>query len=396
MKNRPVIVLSNNDGCAIARTKEAKALGIKMGVPFFKIKNLCKNKGVAVFSTNFSLYTNISDRVMGVLKKYCPEVEVYSVDEAFIDLSGIKDPLEFGRRLKAIIMQEIGVPVSIGIAPTKVLSKVANKVAKVSNKADGVVVLDRVDYINIALARTKIEDLWGVGRKNSEKMRALGIKRAIDLKDFKNESLIRKNFSILGLRMKKELEGITCFPFNQPISKKKEIMCSRTFGDSVVNKEILTRAICNYITNAAEKLRAQKSKCLKVSIFARTNSFKNIPQYYMYGERKLQNPTSNTLRLINIAHELIDQYYKEGFEYIKAGARISSFMDQQEYQIDLLEQADSDAEEKLMNTIDSINFREGGGSVKSLACGVDDKAWKMNRRFKSPRYTTSWNELFVF
>ncbi len=396
LKDRPVVVLSNNDGCAIARTNEAKALGIKMGEPYFKIKKLCTDKKVSVFSTNFSLYTNISDRVMATLKKYCPEVEVYSVDEAFINLSGIKDPESFGRKIKEIILKHIGIPVSVGIAPTKVLAKVANRLAKKSKKAQGVVVLDNEIYINEALRRTPIEDLWGVGIKNAQKMRALGIKRGIDLKEYKNDSLIRKNFSILGLRMKLELEGIQCFVFNEPFVKKKEIMCSRTFGDSVFSKTHLKTAIANYVTNAAAKLRQQDSKCLKLSVFARTNSFKNIAQYYMLGEKLLVNPTSNTLYLIEIAHELIDKHYQEGYEYKKAGVRVSSFMDQQTYQIDLLERGDSAIEEKLMNTLDLINYREGDGTIKSLACGIDDKAWRMNREFKSARYTTSWNELFVF
>ncbi len=396
LKNKPVIVLSNNDGCAIARTNEAKTLGIEMGAPYFKIKNLCEKKNVAVFSTNFSLYNNISDRVMRLLKKECPEVEVYSVDEAFIDLSGIHNPEAFSRNLKDLIYKNIGIPVSIGVAPTKVLSKDANKIGKKSKKANGVVVLDSNRYIDIALERTKIEDLWGVGRANAEKMRSLGIKKAIDLKTYQNDKQIRKVFSILGLRMKKELEGIKCFPFNELIVKKKEIMCSRTFGDSVFSIIDLKRAISNYISNAAKKLRDQESKCLKVSVFARTNSFKSTPQYYMYGERILTNPTSNTLKLINIAHELIDLNFRDGFEYKKAGAKISSFMDQQEYQIDLLDEADTLANEKLMKAIDAINDREGEKTIKSLACGTDDQAWKMNRNFKSPRYTTSWGELFLF
>ncbi len=396
LNKKPVVVLSNNDGCAVARTKEARALGVKMGEPYFKFKHLCKTKDLRVFSTNFALYINISDRVMSLLKKFSPEVEVYSVDEAFIDLSGVKNPDAFARELKKIILLHVGIPVSIGVAPTKVLAKVANKVAKSSVKAHGVVVLDNVKLKDIALKRVAIEDLWGVGRKNAVKMRMLGIKTAYDLKEYKNDQKIRKIFSILGLRMKHELEGIQCFEFNEAIKKKKEIMCSRTFGDSVFKKKHLKKAIANYVSNAAEKLRKQESKCLKISVFARTNSFKNTPQYYLYGEMKLTNPTSNTIKLIHHARALVDKYFKDGYEYKKAGAKISSFMDQYEYQINFLDATDKQKDESLMKVVDLINTREGKGTIKSLACGIEDKAWRMNRNFKSPRYTTSWNELFRF
>ena len=211
LNTRPVIVLSNNDGCAIARTNEAKALGIKMGAPYFEIKNLCKKHNVAVFSSNFALYTNMSDRVMGVLEKNCPRIQVYSVDEAFLDLTGVPNLTEFGRHLRKIVHEHIGIPTGFGIAPTKVLSKIANHIAKKSNKAGGVVNLMDPKLQDVALKRTKVEDIWGVGRRSAEKLNGMGLYTAYDFKEYANERLIQKIFTKVGLQIKHELMGINCF-----------------------------------------------------------------------------------------------------------------------------------------------------------------------------------------
>ncbi len=396
LKDKPVIVLSNNDGCAIARTNEAKALGIKMGAPYFKIKNLCQKHDVAIFSSNFSLYTNVSERVMSTLAQLAPQIQVYSVDEAFLDLTGIANLDAYGREIKNTILKNIGIPVGVGIAPTKVLSKVANHLAKKSNKAQGVVSLMNQQYQDIGLARTPIKDIWGIGRRSAEKLNTLGIKTAKDFRDYHNEDLIQKLLSKTGLQIKHELMGINCFELELDIEKKKEIMCSRSFGQSVYDLPSLKEIIANYITDAAEKLRAQDSFCLEVCVFARTNPFKNNGQYFMFESQKLANPTSDTHKLIKIALKLLERGYRAGFEYKKAGVRLMNFFNSTEYQIDFLEDYDTEKDLQLMKCIDYINFMNGYNVIKSMACGTEDISWRMNRNFKSPKYTTCWDELKKF
>jgi DNA polymerase V len=396
LEDKPVIVLSNNDGCAIARTTEAKALGIKMGAPFYQIKNYCKKNGVTVFSCNFALYTDLSRRVMETLAGMCSELEVYSVDEAFMDLTGVPDLTNYGRVIRAKILNEIKIPTGVGIAPTKALAKVANYIAKRSNKAGGVVNLMDKKMQDIALARVPIEEIWGVGRANAVKMRGLGIKTALELRDFPNEMLIQKVFTKVGLQLKHELMGIACFDLNLDITKKKEIMCSRTFGKSVFDKASLKESIAGYITNAAAKLRGQDSLCTELSVFARTNAFKDGPQYYMYERQKLINPTSDSRKLIEMALELVDMSYREGYEYKKAGAKLSNFYDSSEYQIDFFHPFDSKIDYRLMRVMDRVNLYYGDGTLKSMACGVSEKAWKMNREFLSRSFTTRWRDLLVF
>jgi len=396
LRDRPVIVLSNNDGCAIARTPEAKALGIKMGAPFFEIKNLCKKHGVAVFSSNFALYTNFSDRVMSVLAKNCPEIEVYSVDEAFVNLTGVPNLMEHGQYLRDIVNDHIGIPTGFGIAPTKVLAKVANHIAKKSTKAKGVVSLMEERLQDVALKRTPVGDLWGIGRRGADKMHELGIQTAFDFKIYENERLIQRIFTKTGLQIKHELMGISCFSLGQDVERKKEIMCSRTFGDCIYDKEDLKKVISGYIENAALKMRAQDSTCLELSVFARTNPFKNTEQYFMYERQKLINPTNDSRKLVMKALELIERGFREGFEYRKAGVKLARFHDAIEYQIDLFYPNDTERDKALMQTMDQINFVEGEGAVKLASSGTNDQAWRMNRNYKSPRYTTNWNELPKF
>jgi DNA polymerase V len=396
LKGRPVVVLSNNDGCAIARSQEAKDLGIEMGAPYFKIKKLCKQKNIHIFSTNFALYTNLSDRVMNTLKGLCPEVEVYSVDEAFCDLSGITDLVKHGHLLKNSILTNTDIPVGVGVAPTKVLAKLANRIAKKSIKANGVVVLDSVKLQNIAMKQVQIGDVWGIGKQSAIKLKMLGINTAYEFKEYQNEALIQKILTKVGLQIKHELMGIKCLPFGEEIKKKKQIMCSRTFGRSVFSKEILKESIANYITNASTKMRYQKSICTKVSVFTRTSPFNDSAQFKLYDEAILSNPTCDTRKLISIAFELIDRSFREGYKYQKAGVNLSGFFDSHEFQLNLLERRDTLEDINLMKTIDYINNKMGQLKVKSAACGFDQEAWSMNRTHKSPRFLTSWSELKVF
>lgn len=396
LKYTPVIVLSNNDGCAISRTSEAKALGIKMGEPLFKFRDLIKQNKLTVFSSNFALYTNISDRVMRTISEFSPNVEVYSVDEAFADLSGIDNLHTYGLAIKDAIFKNVGVPVGVGIGKTKVLAKLANHLAKKSTKANGVVDLSQNKFIDVALKRVDVSDIWGIGSASSKKLKDMGLHSAYDFCYFKNERLIQKIFTKVGLQIKHELMGINCFELNQKVELKKEIMCSRTFGGSLFDKHSLSQSIANYVCDAAEKLRIQNSVCSEISVFARTNPFKNVDQYFMHEKSKMTNPTCDTRRLIKEAMNLLDKGFQDGYEYKKAGVKLSGFNGSTEYQLTLLEPGDSEADLKLMKCIDQINYLEGKGSVVLGACGLSDKAWKMNRNYKSPRYTTSWNDLFTF
>ena len=396
LKNAPVVVLSNNDGCAVSRTPEAKALGIKMGQPYFQFKHLCLTHGLHVFSANFSLYTNFSDRVMNTLKKLSPQVEVYSVDEAFMDLTGLGDPLVVGETIKSRVERDTAIPVGVGIGPTKVLAKAANRLVKKYSSSLGVLSLmeekDRDHY----LKDLEVEDIWGIGRANTPKMKALGIRSAYDLAHYDNDKLIQKIFTKVGLSIKQELMGIPCFAFNAPISPKKEIMCSRTFGESVVDLNTLKQVVAHYVSDAAEKLRLQNSLCQEISVFARTNPFHEGEQSYLYENTKMAIPTLDTRKLIKVAHALFIRGYKEGIHYKKVGIKLSSFYSSYELQLDFFNAADTEQEKHLMHTMDKINTREGESIIKSGACSLGTRPWKLNQEHKSPRYTTSWSELAEF
>lgn len=396
LKSTPIVVLSNNDGCAISRTQEAKNMGIKMGEPFFKFKNLVDQNKLKVFSSNFALYTNLSDRVMKTIADLCPAIEIYSVDEAFADLSGMSDFYEHGQLIKKTIAQNVGIPVGVGIASTKVLAKLANHLAKKSIKANGVVDLTDLKHLDIALKRVDISDVWGIGRASSQKMHKLGIKTAYDFCYYQNEKLIQKIFTKVGLQIKHELMGVNCFEFGDVYQAKKGIMCSRTFGGVVTDKATLKKTIASYICDAAEKLRKQNSSCSELSIFARTSPFKNIKQYFMSERIRLNSPTCDSRKLIHEAFKLIDRGFIDGLEYKKAGAMLSGFNGAFEMQLDFLSQGDSPRDLDLMKTLDQINYFEGERSLFLGACGLTDNAWRMNREYKSPRYTTCWNSLMMF
>jgi len=396
LKNVPVVVLSNNDGCAVSRTHEAKALGIKMGQPYFQFKELCSTHGLKVFSANFSLYTNFSDRVMNTLKKLSPSVEVYSVDEAFMDLTGLGDPLYLGEMIKNRVERDTAIPVGIGIGPTKVLAKAANRLVKKYQTSSGVLSLMDEQSRTKYLKELEVEDIWGVGRASAPKMKSLGIRNAYDLAQYKNEKLIQKIFTKVGLSIKHELMGIPCFEFNAPIKPKKEILCSRTFGETIADLEVLKQVIANYVSDAAEKLRSQESLCQEVTVFARTNPFNTDEQYYLQESKKIPTPTLDTRKLIKVAHELLLKGYKEGIKYKKAGVKLSSFYTSYELQLDFFSEGDTDQDKKLMLVMDHINEREGDAFLKSASCSTGIHAWKLNQDFKSPRFTTNWTELPEF
>jgi DNA polymerase V len=395
LMGKPVGVLSNNDGCFVSLTKELKALGVPMGAPYFKYKDVCNKNKVGVFSSNFSLYTNISDRVMYTLSQFTPLIEMYSVDEAFLDLSGFtgRGLTDYGQKIKSTVENHVGIPVCIGIAPTKVLAKIATKVAKKSTKAHGVVDISDPKLQDIALQMVAIEDVWGIGRANSIKFRNLGIKTAKDLKDYKNDRLIKKMFTKVGLQIKEELEGKPRFDINVTPEKKKQIMVSRTFGKAVHDIESLKQSVANYVSSACEKLRKQQSVCSGIEVFMRTDAHKNTPQYYGFDTQLILSATSDTRKVLQHAFAILNKIYRPGYAYRKAGVRLIHLVDKQYAQMSLLENPDTFKTEGLMASIDSINSRDGAGTAKLAACGVDNKAWAMNRNHMSERFVTGWSGL---
>ncbi len=393
LRHRPVGVLSNNDGCFVSRTNELKKLGVKMGDPYFKVKDICEKNKVAVFSSNFSLYTNISDRVMTTLSEFTPVMEVYSVDEAFLDLSGFQNLNEYAQEIKKTVERKTGIPVSIGIAPTKTLAKIANHIAKKSDKAKGVVVLMDTHLQDEALRRVEVGDVWGVGRATSAKLQQLGIKTAKDFKDYKNKKQIQKLLTKVGLQMKEELEGHARFELEVLPTKKKEIISSRSFGQSVKDLTELRQAVSRYVTTACEKLRKQGSVCASVDVYACTSPFSNKPYYSALESSSMLTPTSDTRKVIRYALGALEELYRAGYDYKKAGIRLHNIYDRDEAQMSLFEKADDLKSEALMNCMDQINQRDGAGTIIIAEANFGLKKWSMNRNFHSPRYVTGWSEL---
>lgn len=391
----PVGVLSNNDGCFVSRTNELKVLGVRMGAPYFQVKDICDKNKVAIFSANFSLYTNLSDRVMNTLFQFTPNLEVYSVDEAFLDLTGFDEKTidDYCRNIKETVERNTGIPVGIGIGRTKVLAKLANRIAKKDERTRGVFSVLRKENLNWALEKVDIQDIWGVGRQNSTKFREIGIRNAKQLRDYPNTLLIQKLFTKVGRMIQDELREISCFAFNEEAPKKKEIMSSRTFGVPVFDIGSLRESLACYASLACEKLRQQESVCQEVEIFVRTNPFKETAQYVRVNSMRLDSATCDTRKIIRIAWKLLDEIFLPGYEYKKAAVKLSRIQDASEHQVSLFGGHDTKDDLILMGLMDRINARDGHETVKIAACGTNKHAWFMKQTMKSPRYLTGWNEL---
>jgi DNA polymerase V len=392
---KPVIVLSNNDGCAVSRTDEAKALGIKMGAVYFQIKNIIEKHDVQVFSSNYTLYGDMSSRVMNVLSSFAPEMEIYSIDEAFLSFAGMErmDLTEYSQQIRKTVLQYTGIPTCIGIGPTKVLSKVANKVAKKDkSKTNGVFNLCDEDLRHKVLKNFPVEDIWGIGRQSAKKLHLHKIKTAFDLMKSDPE-FIRKFLTVVGARIVEELRGINCFDLEINPTDQKQIISSRSFGKTVKTLEELNESVANHITNAAEKLRRQNLICKNITVFIQTNPFRNDkPQYHNSASMELLSGTSVTPKLIKHSFRLLQEIYRPGYEYKKAGVILNNLLKKDFLQIDFFDNFDNPREENFMRTIDHINHFHGKNTVKFAACGID-QSWKMLSEMKSPRYTTSWQDL---
>ena len=366
LENKPVVVLSNNDGCVVSRSNEAKSLGVPMGAPVFKYRDLFNLHQVECFSAKFEYYNFKSQQVSAIARQYSPNYEIYSIDELFLDFHGFKyfDLEEYSQNIKQRILLETNIPVSIGIAPTKTLAKLANRIAKkYPEKLNGVYILDSPDKIEKALKWLDIEDVWGIGRRLGVKMRDYGVNKAFDLFQ-KPEIWIRKMMGINGVRMLNELKGIKQLELDTP-AKKQSIATTRSFMDMISEKEILRERIETFSFSCAEKLRKQASCCKMITVFVRTNRFrKDLPEYRNGLSLVLPNPSSSSIVLAKAANVIFDAIYKEGFHYKKAGVIVSDFVLEDERLINLFEK---DVEEKhlpIMKTMDFLNKKYGKDKIR--------------------------------
>lgn len=400
LHGKPVVVLSNNDGCIVSRTDEAKALGIQMAGPYYQHKKEIEKNNVAVFSSNYHLYGDMSWRVMETLRILSPAVEVYSVDESFLDLTGIDETklYEYALFLKHTTELWTGIPVSIGVAPSKVLSKVANRLAKKDKSGSkGVMILQTPEQQMEALEKTAVEDIWGVGGANSKKLRMFNINTAWDLRNL-SEEWARKNLGgIVGVRLIKELNGIPCIDMKDPLLTKKMIATTRMFGKPVFEARELREAVATYITRAAEKLRRQGSAAGSISVFVVTNDYSNSYEYKPSTRSAytiLPFATSLTNILISHAIPLVDALFCKGSKYLKAGVILGSIVPDDAVQYNLFEPHSNSSGKKLMQMIDNVNFSMRNDILKFARSGTK-RDWKMRQELRSKRFTTRWEELFT-
>lgn len=394
IKKRPVVVLSNNDGCVVALSKEAKQLGIKMCEPWFKIEKSFLKRGGVAFSSNYELYADVSSRVMQTLEYLSPNVEIYSIDEAFLDLTGIRDLEQFGHQCRTTINRWVGVPVCVGIGPTKTLAKVANYGAKHYPATEGVVDLSDIKKRKKLMSLMPVREVWGVGSRINRKLHTLGIETALELAEM-DIKLIKRKFSSVLERTVMELQGYPCIGLEQQPKTKKQIVVSRTFSRKVNDLDSINEAVSDYAARACAKLRRENQYCKMVSVFMRTNYFrKQDRQYHGFKSYRLFSPTNDTRDILNATRQLTKQIFQTNINFIKAGVMLSDFYDEGVYQGDLFRTIDKRINsEELMTTIDKINT-SGIGKVTFASQGIK-KSWSMRRLLKSPRYLTNWEEMPV-
>lgn len=393
VRDKPVVILSNNDGCIISRSQEAKDLGIAMGMPLHKIKPLIDKHKIHFFSSNYALYGDISARVMNCLNDLCPAIEIYSIDEAFLDLSIIKDDelLSFGINVKKKIAKWTKIPICIGIARTKSLAKLANRYAKKNYKEVGVFVIDSEEILQKTLKETPIEDVWGIGRKHGKFLKGEGVNTAYDFTQLP-ENFIQKRFSIVGLRLYKELKGQSCLTLTEVIEKKKIIQHSRSFGCSVQSVKDLEEAVTTFANKCAEKLRFQESCACTVSVYIRTNPFNNKPQFYNGITMNFDVPTSNTFEIQQKVLWGLKQIFVQGYDYKKAGVSVMGIVGKNEIQRNLFFPEPNEGSQKISQLMDKINAKFGKETVKFAIQGTNN-VWKGNASKISPKYTTLWKDL---
>ncbi len=390
IENKPVIVLSNNDGCVIARSNEAKALGVKMGEPAFRLKQLVKKYNINVFSSNFTLYGDLSKRVMNVISTEVDKIEIYSIDEAFLDFTDYASK-ERGIAIKNKVQQWTGIPVSVGIAPNKVLAKVAGHIAKKHTKS-GVFMLDDKNLIRRVLSVFAVEDIWGIGKKTAQKLKTLGIRTALQFRQC-DSTWVKRNLSVNGVRLQKELFGEVCYPLEITRKRKQNICTARSFGTEIKEISKLKEAIGSHANTCAIKLRQEKSCCNSISVFLSTNPFKpQAKQYNPYKVIQLDVPTNDSMEIVKITIKALESIYRDDCIYKKAGVIVGGIVPQEQTQLSLFDVLDREKRKSINIAVDKINTIMGNNKVK-LAVQGNGKKWKLRQEKLSPCYTTRFSDI---
>jgi DNA polymerase V len=395
LNGKPVAILSNNDGCIIARSNEVKALGIPMGAPAFKWREVLEKNEVHVYSSNYALYGDLSARVMNILRRYSPDIEIYSIDEAFLQFTGFDhfNLQTYGNEIRKTVLKSTGIPISIGFAPTKVLAKVANRIAKkFPDKTGSVYCIDTEEKRIKALKWLAVEDIWGIGLRYAKKLKAHNIHTAFNFVNLPNE-WVRKEFSVVGLRLKRELEGNPSLGLEHA-SPKKAIATTRSFEKMYTRFDELRERVSTFAVSCAEKLRKQQSHCNLLLVFVHTNGHrKDLPQYSRNIVVKAPYPTNSSIDLVRLATAGLQAIYQPGFQYKKAGVIVMGLTPEHNKQFSMFNE-DHPKHPDLMKTIDTLNKKIGRQKIK-LACQDLGRTWKMNQEKLSPRYTTDLREVIV-
>lgn len=389
----PIVVLSNNDGCVVSRSNEAKAMGIKMGQPWFECKALAEEHGILAMSSNYALYADLSNRVMNILSDYGPQHEVYSIDESFLDLTGIPKLRELSYAMRQRVTMWTGIPVCVGIGPTKTLAKLANQVAKKHPRSRGVFNYNALtdDQKTRLLQHISAEEVWGVGRKLTEKLARHGVHNVDDLRRAHVPTL-RAEFGVVMEKIQRELQEIPCIELQEVQPDRQQIISSRSFGKMVTELPMLQDALSTFVANACAKLRAQASHASVIQVFLQTNRFrKNLPQYMPSLAVPLPYPTNDSLEVNRWAGYLCERMFKPEYQYKKAGIMLSEISPVTHRQGDLLE-PETTSNANLMQALDKLNLRYGRGTVKVSTQGAFND-WQMRQERKSPNYTTAWDEV---
>lgn len=397
LEGKPVVVLSNNDGCCVARSNEVKALGVKMGQPWFEVKDLAKRHGIIAYSSNYTLYADLSNRVMSLLSEYSPTIEVYSIDECFLDLSGMAhlDLTTYAQQMRTQVRQWVGLPVCVGIAPSKTLAKLCNHIAKKRATFNGVcewaALTEREQ--DALLASIEVQEVWGVGRRITGRLADMNIRTVVQLCNADSRT-IRQRFSVVMERTVMELRGVPCLELEEVAPAKKQIICSRSFGRPIMSLAELSQAVLTYITRAAEKLRRQDSLARMLQVFILTNRFKPTePQYNPCHTISLPEASDDTRTLAMYAVQALKSIYRPEYRYVKAGVMLSELCPIAERQGNLLSnEVLKDKATALMKVMDKVNRLEGKDTVFLAGKGIN-ASWRMKRGNESPHYTTRWSDL---
>jgi DNA polymerase V len=395
LESVPIVILSNNDGCIIARSNEAKVLGIKMGVPFHEMKKLIVDNGVKAFSSNYTLYGDMSARFMTTLSEFSPDVEVYSIDECFLELKGFGNfnLWDHGQVMRKTVYQHTGIPCCVGIGPTKTLAKIANRLAKKAPSYNGVFVIDDVESRHYALSHVSTDDIWGIGRQYQKKLEAVGITNALELSRMPREWAKGHLGGIVGERIIQELNGISCIDLEMIPDSKKCISATRAFGKIVTEQTDISEALSFHISRATEKLRSQRSAAKIISFFYHSNPFSNVYPYFRVA-RSIELPiASNDPRCFNLpVQALLKKTFRKGIRYHKAGVILQEICPAESVPLDFFIKGDTTKTKALLATIDVLNKRYGRGTLQLASSGMG-KSWTTQANLKSPNYSTNWKDL---